>query len=100
MEKYGGYKNQWWNRMAYHSFSDSLEAEAFRNLFGQPTVIRKVQDRYRVSYRTAYFGAIGFMNQAIYVRPEKNIVIVRLGLRWSHPEMNTIQFIHNLAEKL
>src|SRR5688572_12929302 len=73
MEKYGGYKNQWWNRAAYHSFSDSLEAVAFKNSIPQQSTIRKVQERYRVSYRAAYFGAIGFMNQLIYIQPEKKI---------------------------
>lgn len=100
MDKYGGYKNQWWNRAAYHTFSDSLEAVAFKNAIPQQSTIRKVQERYRVSYRAAYFGAIGFMNQLIYIQPEKNIIVVRLGLRWSHPDRNAIQFIHNLVEKL
>ena len=100
MDKYGGYKNQWWNRAAYHTFSDSLEAVAFKNAIPQQSTIRKVQERYRVSYRAVYFGAIGFMNQLIYIQPEKNIIVVRLGLRWSHPDRNAIQFIHNLVEKL
>ncbi|MFL5810856.1 MAG: serine hydrolase domain-containing protein [Flavisolibacter sp.] len=100
MEKYGGYKNQWWNRFAYHSFTDSLEAVNFKNQTAHVSSIRKIQDAYRVSYRTPSFGAIGFLNQAIYVNPEKNLVIVRLGLRWQHPSMNAVQFIHDLAEKL
>ncbi|MGZ5191039.1 MAG: serine hydrolase domain-containing protein [Flavisolibacter sp.] len=100
MEKYGGYKNQWWNRPAYHTFSDSLTAVVFRDAIPQHSTIRKVQERYRVSYRAAYFGAIGFMNQLMYIQPEKKIIIIRLGVRWSHPDMNAIQFIHNLAEKL
>ena len=100
MEKYGGYKNQWWNRFAYRSFTDSIEAENFRDHNAYTSSLRKIQDNYRVSYRTASFGAIGFLNQAIYVNPQKNLVIVRLGLRWQHPSMNAVQFIHDLAERL
>lgn len=101
MEKYGGYKNQWWSRTIYRSFSDSMSAVQFRQKTPYSTPIRKMQEsNYRVSYRTPGFTAIGFLNQYIYINPKKKVVIVRIGRRWRHPQIFSTQFIYQLGEKL
>jgi CubicO group peptidase (beta-lactamase class C family) len=100
MEKYGGYKNQWWSRTTFRTFTDSIRAINFARQTPHVTAMRKVQNSYRVMYRTPAFSAIGFLNQYIYVHPKKNIVIVRIGRRWKHPEVNSTQFIYQLGESL
>jgi CubicO group peptidase (beta-lactamase class C family) len=100
MEKYGGYKNQWWSRTLYQSFSDSVAAVAFKEQTPYSVSIRKVQNNYRVNYRSSVFSAIGFLNQYIYVNPSKKMVIVRIGRRWTNSEVFPTQFIYHLGETL
>jgi len=100
MSKYGGYKNQWWSRTLYRVFEDSLEAVLFKDQNPYFVSLRKVQDSYRVNYRTGAFSAIGFLNQYIYVHPKKKIVIVRIGRRWANSFGYSTQFIYRLGDIL
>lgn len=100
MNKYGGYKNQWWSRTLYRTFNDSLEAASFKNQTAYSASLRKVRNSYRVNYRTNAFSAIGFLNQYIYVNPKTNVVIVRIGRRWSNSYGYSTQFIYRLGESL
>lgn len=100
MTKYGGYKNQWWNRNTFRVFEDSLEALDFSSNTEHVASLGKTQRGYRVSYRTPGFSAIGFLNQYMYVNPEKNLVIVRIGRAWRHPEYFSTRFIYQLGERL
>lgn len=67
MNKYNGYKNQWWSR---------------------------------TNNRTGAFSAIGFLNQYIYVNPNNNVVIVRIGKRWANSYGISTRFIYGLGESL
>jgi CubicO group peptidase (beta-lactamase class C family) len=67
MNKYGGYKNQWWSR---------------------------------TNNRTGAFSAIGFLNQYIYVNPNNNVVIVRIGKRWARSYGVSTRFIYGLGDAL
>jgi len=100
MNRYGGYKNQWWSRTIYQTFNDSLEAIAFKEQTSDLVSLRKVGNSYRVSYRTGAFSAIWFLNQYIYVNPRKKIVIVRIGRRWPNGYGYTTQFIYKLGDSL
>lgn len=100
MHKYGGYKNQWWSRTVYQTFDDSLDALTFKNQLPYFVSLRKIQDSYRVNYRTNAFSAVGFLNQYIYVNPQKRIVIVRIGRRWSNSFGYSTQFIYKLGDNL
>jgi CubicO group peptidase (beta-lactamase class C family) len=100
MAKYGGYKNQWWSRTLYQTFEDSLTAVAFQKETPYSVSLRRIQNSYRVNYRTHAFSAVGFLNQYIYVNPEKRIVIVRIGGRWTNSEVFPTQFIYQLGEQL
>jgi CubicO group peptidase (beta-lactamase class C family) len=100
MNKYGGYKNQWWSRTVYRSFTDSADAIYFNGETHNSVSLRKVGNNYRVNYRTSAFSAIGFLNQYIYVNPGKNIVIVRIGKRWTNSFGYSTQFIYSLGNNL
>lgn len=99
MEKYGGYKNQWWSRQAFRDFPDSAEAVAFHRKTRSAS-LRRVSGGYRVSYRTNAFMAIGFLNQGLYINSGKKLVILRIGRRWRNPSMFSTQFLNNLGERL
>jgi CubicO group peptidase (beta-lactamase class C family) len=99
MEKYGGYKNHWWSRTVFRSFEDSVAAVVFENRTPHSS-LRKMMDGYRAYYRTPAFSAIGFLNQYIYVNPQKKIVIVRIGRRWANSYGVSAQFIYSLGENL
>lgn len=100
MEKYGGYKNQWWSRTVFRPFDDSVSAVTFAKANKSVSSFRKAANSYRVYYRDPVFSAIGFMNQYIYVNPAKKVVIVRIGKRWTHSEVYSTQFIYHLGEML
>ena len=100
MNKYGGYKYQWWSRNISQEFEDSLDAIAFSSGIPHVSSLRKNNENFRVSYRTRAFSAIGFLNQYIYVNPGKKLVIVRIGRAWRHPEMFSTRFIYQLGERL
>lgn len=94
-----GYKYQWWSRMASRYLKDSTQAWTFRNTAMYAGDVQRSADGYRVNFRTGAFHASGFLGQIILVHPSKNLVIVRLGLRWKHKEPFT-PFMYNLAEQL
>lgn len=100
MHKYGGYKNQWWSRTLYRTFEDSLTAVSFSEGTNYFVSLRKVQNTYRVNYRTNAFSAVGFLSQYIYVNPKKKLIIVRLGRRWTNAEVYPTQFIYKLGDDL
>jgi CubicO group peptidase (beta-lactamase class C family) len=100
MEASNNYKSQWWSRSAFRSFNDSLEAETFRRSIRYSSGLRKVGNQFRVPFRTGAYNASGFLNQVIYIHPNKQLIIVRLGQRWRQPEVFFTQFIYNLGEQL
>lgn len=67
MNKYNGYKNQWWSR---------------------------------TNSRNGAFSAIGFLNQYLYINPNNNVVIVRIGKRWANSYGVSTRFIYGLGERL
>lgn len=100
MNKYNGYKNQWWSRNIYMPFADSATAVKFQNQTPYFNSIRRMDESFRVYYRPEAFSAIGFLNQYIYVNPKKKIVIVRIGKRWTNGFGYSTQFIYSLGENL
>ncbi|HVF82146.1 MAG TPA: serine hydrolase, partial [Flavisolibacter sp.] len=100
MDKANGYKNQFWSNLSYRYFADSLDAAEYSQKRKHATHVKKVAGRFRVGQRTAAFHAEGILNQYIYINPEKNVVIVRLGRYWYHPGKYPSQFIYELGEEL
>lgn len=80
MQKYGGYKNQWWSfrRLSHNSRASTAMPQS----------------------HSAPYHAQGLLKQFIYVNPMNNVVIVRLGRNWSHPEKYAEQFIYDLGSVL
>ena len=99
MVKYEGYKYQWWSRMASRYLKDSAQAWAFHNTTSYAGDVQRSGEGFQVNFRTGAFHASGFLGQIILIHPAKNLVIVRLGLRWKYREPFT-PFIYNLAEQL
>jgi CubicO group peptidase (beta-lactamase class C family) len=100
MNKARGYKNQFWSNLAYMYFADSLAAVEYAKDQKLSTAVKKASGKYRVGKRTAAFHAEGILNQYIYINPDKNLVIVRLGRHWYHPNKYPAQFIYELGEEL
>lgn len=105
MLKYGGYKNQWWAGAQYKYFDDSVKAAQFVQTRGGGARFfvpqrPKGSDKYGVQYYTGAFHAEGLLGQYVYVHPAKDLVIVRLGYNWSHPNYYARQFIYKLGEDL
>lgn len=98
MEKYGGYKNQFWNQRVTQAFKDSLRASRSRRN-KKHTILMNEQNSYYLSYRTDAFSANGFMNQIIYIHPRKNIIMVRLGRQWPDTA-DFMQTIYTFGETL
>ncbi len=98
-KKTQGYKNQWWQTIRFFKTTDSLEAVAFRSNHPLSTNIRREAENYVVGYN-AVPHANGILNQYIYVFPERNVVIVRLGRNWSHPTKHATAFIYDVGNRL
>jgi CubicO group peptidase (beta-lactamase class C family) len=60
MEKWSGYKNQWWSKYTYLRFPDSLAAAAYKIATPYTSNIRRWRGAYRVGHRTSAFNALGF----------------------------------------
>ena len=100
MSKYDGYKNQWWSRMRYQNFDDTLRAVSFSDKNPNPASIDTIENSDRYNFRTVAFSAIGFLNQYIYVNPKNKVVIVRIGKRWSTNFGVSTRFIYGLGNIL
>ena len=98
IDKYEGYKYQWWNKKLTETFTDSVKAQISKKK-KKYSEVHEIKNGYRLSYRTEAFSAIGFQSQIIYVHPKKNLIIVRLGRDWPK-QRRFIQTIYNLGEKL
>jgi CubicO group peptidase (beta-lactamase class C family) len=55
----------------------------------------------RTNQRSGAFSAIGFLNQYLYINPNNNVVIVRIGKRWTNNGYGvSTRFIYGLGERL
>lgn len=104
MNRYDGYRNQWWSGTNKVYFEEMEKATAFAKT-KEGTSIKTFppkdggRSRYMVEWRDA-FHATGILGQYVYVHPKKNLVIVRLGHNWSHPRFYAQGFIYNLGQTL
>jgi CubicO group peptidase (beta-lactamase class C family) len=97
----GFYKNQWWMYRKFASFNDSTAAEKAR-LAANGTVFKSEKNKYIVvpSKMKAYI-AKGILGQYIYVNPETNVVIVRLGKFWKFKGFAKAEgFIYDVGRKI
>ncbi|MEP7080527.1 MAG: serine hydrolase [Ginsengibacter sp.] len=106
LQKYDGYRNQFWGVDRYKVFSDSLDAANYKmqnNLKGRVgSFINKSKVKsFFISYTTPEFYAEGILGQFIYVQPEKNLIIVRLGHFWKSKKFpDAVDFLKAMASEL
>ena len=97
----GFYKNQWWMYRYFTRLDDSLSAEAERvktngSVFKSPTNQYVV-----VPNKMKAFIAKGILGQYIYVNPETNVVIVRLGKYWKYRGFKTAEsFVYDVGKRI
>jgi CubicO group peptidase (beta-lactamase class C family) len=102
LNKYDGYKNQWWSKYSRRYFADSSAAvsAAVSNPFKPQLALMTRKDGtkfYQVMYRDA-IHADGLLEQVVYVNSAKKLVIVRLGHNWAHKDFRSADsFIYNLG---
>lgn len=75
-----GYKNQWWacNNMSY--FKDSVTAVQALNKLKLKVPIKKMSNgSYAFKIQTNDYRAEGILGQMVYVNPDNNVIIVRMG---------------------
>ncbi len=98
MDRYEGYKSQWWNRRVTQSLIDSVNAISLNERKGN-SLVQQVRNSYQLPSPADAFSALGLLKQIIYVNPGKNLIIVRFGRGWPRSEM-FVQFIYDLGEEL
>jgi CubicO group peptidase (beta-lactamase class C family) len=99
LEKYQGYKNQWWNKRGTQYYKDSVvKIKKMTPRKKRQVVLRRTDRGYFLNVPTEAFNAFGFLEQIIYINPQKNLIIVRLGREWPHEKFT--QTIYDLGERL
>ena len=74
-----GYKNQWWSASITKVFEDSTLAAAYKNNHSNIAGVYSNNGYHWVKDYGKAYRAEGILNQFIFVRPEKNLIIVRMG---------------------
>ena len=88
--KYDGYKNQWWGKRNYFNFGDSIVAKnkyielkkSNINIIYRSFINRDNKKIYQIITPSTTFFAEGILGQFVYICPDKNLIIVRLGQNW------------------
>ena len=106
MQKYDGYRNQFWGVKRYKIFPDSLDAVNYKMQQTLPGRVSSFINKSKVKsffipYQTPEFYAEGILGEFIYVQPEKNLIIVRLGHFWKNKNFpDPVNFLKALAVEL
>jgi len=100
MKAYGGYRNQWWGVSDYKYFIDSSKAAAYKK--NEATISTYTAGNgtkyFYVQEQTNRYFAEGLLGQFIYLVPDKNLVIVRLGHNWNHATFNLHRFLNEVQQ--
>jgi len=104
MQKYEGYKNQWWGGNRNEYFTDSLKAADFAYRNGAKMFLytpkNSTQKYYGVALSNSPYYAEGILGQFIFVNPANHVVIVRLGHYWKNKSFGIENFLHRVARSL
>jgi CubicO group peptidase (beta-lactamase class C family) len=74
-----GYKNQWWATSISKVFDTKQEAEQYKAKHPHTSIINERNGKFYVYDNGKAYMAEGILHQFIYVRPDKNLIIVRNG---------------------
>lgn len=81
-----GYKNQWWACSNISYFKDSASAQQMIDQMKLKVPIRKRSNgTYFISQKANDYRAEGILGQIVYVNPDNNVIIVRMG---DYPDKN------------
>lgn len=81
-----GYKNQWWACSNISYFKDSLSASQKLAKLNLKVPIKKMKNgTYYFQTKSNDYRAEGILGQIVYVNPDNNVIIVRLG---NYPNKN------------
>ncbi len=95
------YKNQWWMNRRFKQFNDSISAESERLKVNGSVLKSENQQYVVVPAKMKAYIAKGILGQYIYVNPETNVVIVRLGKFWKFKGFAKAEgFIYDLGRKI
>ena len=91
---YDGYKNQWWGKRNYFNYTDSIVAQnkyaglkqINSNSIFKSFLNKKNSKIYQIITPSTIFFAEGILGQFVYICPDKNLIIVRLGQNWKSPK--------------
>jgi|GEM_PF-3452907 len=106
MRAYGGYRNQWWPRAERQNFEDSSKVVAFKNTLVNATRVTGYttsgsnKRMYQVRNYNGSYHAGGVLKQLVYVNFANNVVIVRLGCYWRHPQYGSEAFLYAVGKAL
>jgi CubicO group peptidase (beta-lactamase class C family) len=97
----GFYKNQWWMWRRFERFDNRVSADSAR-LKVNGSIFKSEKSQYVVvPEKMKAYIAKGILGQYIYVNPETNVVIVRLGKYWKFKGFNTAEgFVYNVGKRL
>ena len=112
--KYKGQQYQWYSKhyMIYDSlgnykFADTADAFRYANYLNLDYYkVWKYNNKDGSVYYTLYayypdFYALGIMNQILYIDPESNLIMVRLGKDWDkNSDIGYTHLMHILAKRL
>jgi CubicO group peptidase (beta-lactamase class C family) len=103
LEAYGGYRNQWWGAADRIYFKDSATAAEYINVHSGTKISsytsRQGSRKFYSKLQTNRYFAEGLLGQFVYVSPDKNLVIVRLGHNWAHPKFYLKGFIEQVEKE-
>ena len=81
-----GYKNQWWANSSTSYFKDSVSAVQALQKFKLVAPVKKMSNgTYAVKFKSNDYRAEGILGQIVYVNPDNNVIIVRMG---DYPKKN------------
>jgi CubicO group peptidase (beta-lactamase class C family) len=94
------YKNQWWMLEWFPKFKTAEEAEKKRAEW-QGTTFKTTQHYVVLPHKMKAFIARGILGQYIYVNPETNVVLVRLGKYWRDKKRGrVVDFMYKVGQKI
>lgn len=106
LDRYEGYRNQWWGVKSYKYFNDSLDAVQYLASHMEGGGVKSYKDksgakRFYVPDAYSAYQAEGILGQFVYVNPAKRLIIVRLGHYWKNPRYSYVNgFISALGNAL
>ncbi len=95
------YKNQWWMWRRFERFNDPLSADSASRKVNGSVFKSETKQYVVVPAKMKAFIAKGILGQYIYVNPETNVVIVRLGKYWKYKGFKTAEgFVYDVGKRL